>query len=160
MGQQNQREAETSGELGVTVVPSGWLGVTVVPSGGLGVTASGVLGVTAVPWNSEHRVSHEQDAPKQQGSTRRHGRDRRLGAATRLAGANAAEDLVAVRSEQGEAVGADRGGVLGAVDEVGLALSLTLVAREGGLPLVDALHVTCGRREVTGSMQIPSPTRV
>ena len=84
LGQQNQPEAETE--------TSGGLGVTVVPSG--------VLGVTVVPWNSaaEHRVSHEQDAPKQQGSTRRHGRDRRLGAAARLAGANAAEDLVAVRS--------------------------------------------------------------
>ena len=58
LGQQNQPEAETetSGGLGVTVVPSGWLGVTVVPSGG--------LGVMVVPWNSEHRVSHEQDAPK------------------------------------------------------------------------------------------------
>ena len=75
LGQQNQPEAETE--------TSGGLGVTVVPSGGLGVTASGVLGVTAsgvmvVPWNSaaDYRVSHEQDAPKQRGSTRRHGRDR------------------------------------------------------------------------------------
>ena len=132
--------------------PQTRLGVTVVTSGVLGVTASGMLGVTVVPWNSaaEYRVSHEQDAPKQQGSTRRHGRDRRLGAAARLAGANAAEDLVAVRSEQGEAVGvdaADRGGVLGAVDEVGLALALALMAREGGLPLVDALRATCGRSQ-------------
>ena len=122
------------------------------------------------------RVSHEQSALHGQGSTRRRRRRRRRGVVDgRVAGADANEDflvvervagadasevfLVDVRSEQGrEAVGVDAadrgealGGLLGAVDQVGLALALDLAERGGGLPLVDALRVTYGRREVTGS---------
>ena len=114
------------------------------------------------------RVSHEQ--AEGQGSTRRRRRrrrrgdvDRRLAGADasevflvdrRLAGALAGADvsevfLVDVRSEQRrESVGVDAadrgevlGGLLGAVDQVGLALALDLAERGGGLPLVDALRV-------------------
>ena len=128
---------------------------------------------STVPWRVRTRVSHEQGALHGQGSTRRgRGRRRRGDVDRRLAGADASEVflvdrrvagadasevfLVDVRSEQRrEPVGVDAadrgevlGGLLGAVDQVGLSLS----ERGGGLPLVDALNVTYGRREVTGSI--------
>ena len=97
-----------------------------------------------------------------QGSTRRRRHRRRRAVVDgRVAGADASEVFLGdVRSEQRrEPVGvdaADRGEVLGgsfgAVDQVGLALALDLAERGGGLPLVDALCVTCSRREVTGSI--------
>ena len=46
------------------------------------------------------------------------------------------------------------GGVLGAVDQVGLALALGLAEQGGGLPLVDALRQT---NKVTGSTHKDSP---
>ena len=111
--------------------------------------------------NVRTRVRHEQCALHGQGSTHRGRRRRRRGVVDeRVAGADASEVfLVDVRSEQGrEAVGVDAadrgealGGHLGAVDQVGLALALDLAERGGGPPLVDALRVTYGRREVTGS---------
>ena len=122
-------------------------------------------------------VTSRQGSLNGQGSTRRRRRRRRRGVVDgRVAGADASEVflvvervagadisevfLVDVRSEQRrEPVrvdAADRGevlgGLLGAVDQVGLALALDLAERGGGLPLVDALRATCGRREVTGSI--------
>ena len=58
------------------------------------------------------------------------------------------------RGAFGDAVGSrqwvDRGGVLGAVDQIGLALALDLAERGGGRPLVDALRVG-----ETGSIWVP-----
>ena len=112
------------------------------------------------PWTVRRGLVATQGTLNGQGSTRRGRRRRRrcVGAdasdvflvVERVAGADASDVfLVDVRSEQRrESVGvdpADRGeilgGLLGAVDQVGLALALDLAERGGGLPLVDALRV-------------------